>query len=69
MKDEVRVGATHRRLMFLLVAVSAAQAVLWSVSSVRDFAVLSAVLAVAFIGIAIVGVIVLVRERGKRRPL
>jgi hypothetical protein len=69
MKGEVRAGTRHRRLTIFVVAVSAAQALLWSVSSARDFGVLRAVLAVAFIGITIVGVIVLVRERGHQRPL
>ena len=68
MDDEARAGAAQRRLMFLLVAVSAAQALLWSVSIAREFGVLRAVLAVVFIGLAIGGVIVLARERGTRPP-
>jgi hypothetical protein len=69
MKGEVRTGTRHRRLTIFVVAVSAAQALLWSVSSARDFGVLRALLAVAFVGITIVGVIVLVRVRGHQRPL
>ena len=66
MKDEGRLGTTQRRLWILLVVVSVAQALLWGVGSIGDSGVVRAVLAVAFIGIAICGVIVLSRERGKR---
>jgi len=58
----------QRRLLILLLAVAAAQALLWSVSSITDSGVLRGVLAVVFIGIAIGGVIVLARDRGKPRP-